>query len=259
MRLEERVVGAARSYLPQAAGGLDRREGDRLPVDRCEGQPQQLAYGPVDKGCDRPAGGRFTGPTSPPTARPRPAAGEWYDDDGGARAGSGSSRPRADRDPPGPGDRAAPDRGRPLDGPGPVARRAAAAALPGRPARGTRRRDGPGPDDDAQGVGRRARARRRQGGDARRRRRLPPRGPARRRGGRDRRAGWRLHHSRGHRHHHRRHGPHGAAHATWSAARPTPAAAATPPPSPPRRCSRRCAAVSRPLRAAPSWRDAGSA
>ena len=84
---------------------------------------------------------------------------------------------------------------------------------PGGLTRGAGRRDGPGPHDDPQGLGRRARARRRQGRDDRRRPDATRRDARLDRGRRrDRRAGRRLHHRRGHRHHHRGHGPDVAAH-----------------------------------------------
>ena len=104
-------------------------------------------------------------------------------------------------------------RRRALDGARAGPRRAAAQALSGRPHRGAGRRDGPGAHDDAQGVGRRADARRRQGRADRRRRARAARRPADRGRRRDRRARRRLRDRRGHRHHHRRHGPDVAPHA----------------------------------------------
>ena len=104
-------------------------------------------------------------------------------------------------------DGAALHRRRALDRAGPGPRRDAPEALPGRPARGARRRDGPGAHDDAEGVGRGPRPRRRQGRDDRRRPPPHARRPARGRRARDRRTRRRVHHGRGHRHHHRRHGP----------------------------------------------------
>ena len=125
----------------------------------------------------------------------------------------GRRRPRADRHPPGPGDGPAIHRRRALHRAGAGAGRHAPQALPGRPARGARGRDGAGAHDDAEGVRRRPRPRRRQGGDDRRRPRRAARGSPRGRRARDRGARGRLHHRRGHRHHHRRHGPPVAVHA----------------------------------------------
>ena len=179
--------------------------------------------------------------------------------------GSRRRRSRAHRDPPGPGHGAALHRRRALHRPRSRPGRAAPQALPGRAERGAGRRDGPGPHDDPQGLGRRPVAGRRQGRDDRRRpgrhARCPPH-PGRRR---DRRAGRRLHHRGGHRHHHRRHGPDVAAHPLRRGPLPgTRRTAATPPPSPPRRSSRPCAAVSPPppaptSRATGAWAWWGSA
>ncbi len=128
------------------------------------------------------------------------------------RSGPGRRRSRASPGPAGSRQRAPADRGGPLHGARPLARRHAAAALSRRAARGARRRNGPLAHDDPEGVGRRPRPGRRQGRDARRWRRASARGATRRGRRGDRGARRRLYDRRGHRHQHRRHGPHGRAH-----------------------------------------------
>ena len=155
-----------------------------------------------------------------------------------------TTEPRADRDPPGRRDRASLHRRRPLHRARPGARRHAPQALPGRPARGARGRDGPRAHDDAEGLRGRARPGRRQGRDDRRRPRRPARrapGPGRERDRRARRAPTSPP---------RTSAPPRRTWTTWRASRATAwaarwptAAAATPRPSPPRPSSRPSAAA----------------